>query len=505
MAHPHQPAGKKGTLLTARTKYTLLGALFGACFPIVGTLVYAWFNLHSLSLDSLLQAQAGNALLWIIDSAPVWLGLFARGVGQREDALRQVIEDREATIAARTRDLELALENAEAAALAKGRFLANMSHEIRTPMTAILGFAEMLQEPEIPDAQREEMVQVIHTNGQHLLQVINDILDISKIEAGKMAIESIPCSPRAIVIEVARLMELHAQQKSLEYRVECCGLLPETIQSDPTRIRQILLNLVGNAIKFTEKGSVMLSVRFVDDGVEPAIEFAVRDTGIGMSPDQMNRLFHSFSQADDSTSRKYGGTGLGLAVCKRLVDLMGGSCALESTVGEGSTFAVTLPTGDLTGVPMSVSSAEDCTQTKPVPATRPGVPELVDRTILLAEDVAVNARFISAILEKQGAVVEVVQNGRVAVQRCLEQDRVGSPFDIVLMDIQMPEMDGYEATRHLRAAGYDGPILALTANAMASDRQACLNAGCDGCATKPVNRAELVAQILQLTEDRVKI
>ncbi len=496
---------KGGTQLIARTKYTIFGALFGACFPIVGTLVYTWLNFYDLSPASLLRAQSGNVLLWIIDTAPFWLGLFARSVGHREDALRRVIEDRESTIAARTEDLELALENAEVAARAKGRFLANMSHEIRTPMTAILGFAEMLQEPELADARRDEMVQIIHTNGQHLLQVINDILDFSKIEAGKMTIESIPCSPRTMVIEVARLMELHAQHKALEFRVGCCGPLPETIHSDPTRIRQILLNLVGNAIKFTEQGSVCLSVRYVDDGAEPALEFAVRDTGIGMTPDQIERLFHSFSQADDSTSRKYGGTGLGLSVCKRLVDLMAGSCAVESTVGEGSTFAVTLPTGDLTGVPISVSSAEDCCRTEPAPPTMPGASDLVDRSILLAEDIALNARFIRAILERNGAVVEVAENGLVAVERCLEQDRVGMPFDIVLMDIQMPEMDGYEATRHLRTAGHDGPILALTANAMPSDRQACLDAGCNGWATKPVDRAELVAQIQQLTEDTVKI
>ncbi|MFM9959590.1 MAG: CHASE4 domain-containing protein [Phycisphaerales bacterium] len=380
-----------------------------------------------------------------------------------------------------------AMQDAERANSAKSMFLANMSHEIRTPMTAILGFADLLHDTDLPEATRADHIRTIRTNGEHLLSVINDILDISKIESGKMTVEHVPTDPRRIVHEVESLMRVRATQAGVALNASIDPAVPECIESDPVRARQVLLNLVSNAVKFTSKGTVSIEAR-----AEPApdalttIRFRITDTGAGMTDDQLAKLFAPFVQADASTTRKFGGTGLGLAISRKLARLLGGDVTAQSTPGVGSTFEFTFA-----GRAISRPTTNDDAH----PTTKRAAPEHLTGTILLADDGPDNQRLIRHHLQKAGATVEVVDNGRKALDKALERLRAenGSPFDLILMDMQMPEMDGYEATSTLRRAGYTGAIIALTAHAMSGDRAKCLDAGCDDYATKPIDRAVLLA------------
>ncbi|MSR62314.1 MAG: response regulator [Planctomycetes bacterium] len=383
----------------------------------------------------------------------------------------------------------------ERANRAKNEFLANMSHEIRTPMTAILGYAELCLALDIPETDRRRYAQIIHDNGEHLLSVINDILDVSKIEAGRMTVEPTPCSPFEVVSEVRALMELRAREKGLQLKVENVGAIPEIVRTDPTRLRQILLNLLNNAIKFTEQGEVVLSfgMQPLENGGE-RLRFEVRDTGVGLTPEQMERVFRPFVQADTSTTRKYGGSGLGLTISQTLARLLGGDLTCESEAGKGSCFRITLDPGPLEGVRRLQQFPADASREPRAiaPVTGPGPGPALRGRVLLAEDVAVNRRLISTILLRAGIHVEEAENGRIALEKTLAARDAGQPFDIVFMDMQMPEMDGYEATRQLRQAGYLRPIIALTSHSMSNERQRCLEAGCDEFMTKPIDRLVLV-------------
>lgn len=397
---------------------------------------------------------------------------------------------------------------AEAANAAKSEFLANMSHEIRTPMTAILGFTDLLAVEGSRDSQplrRLEYIETIRRNGEHLLEIINDILDISKIEAGKMSIELVPTSPVNLIHDVLSLMDVRAKAKGLRLEAVFENAVPEFMQTDPVRVRQILVNLVGNALKFTEMGQVLLSVR--TDFANQRIYFTVSDSGIGMTQAQIDRLFGAFVQADASTTRKFGGTGLGLRISKRLAEMLGGDIHVESELGEGSCFTATIMTGNLEGVstlePLSARAAVRDVLMVPARSTdasKPPEAELVlaGMRILLAEDGPDNQRLIGHFLRKAGAEVIVVENGKLAVEsltidNTLEGALLVPPlFDLCVTDMQMPEMDGYAATRLLRAKGSTLPIVALTANAMSSDMQRCLDAGCDDYATKPIDKHSLV-------------
>ncbi|MGB2987214.1 MAG: response regulator [Phycisphaerae bacterium] len=347
--------------------------------------------------------------------------------------------------------LEESKRAAEAGSLSKGEFLANMSHEIRTPMTAILGFAESLTDRNLSESERLMAIDTIRRNGEYLLQIINDILDLSKIEAGRLDIEQIACSPRRVVEDAVSLMRVRADSKGLTFEVKYAGPIPETIRTDPARLRQILLNLVGNAIKFTETGSLRLVARFIEGqkGQRSYLQFEVIDTDLGMTPEQIVKLFQPFTQADTSTTRRFGGTGLGLTVSKRLAEMFGGDITVESEPGVGSKFTVTIGT------------------------------ESVD-------DMAMSDRLVE---------VTIAENGQVAVEKALAALNEGEPFDVILMDMQMPVLDGYEATKLLRSRNYTGPIIALTAHAMAGDREKCIRAGCDDYAAKPLNRAALIKMI----------
>ncbi len=391
---------------------------------------------------------------------------------------------------------------AKSANVAKSQFLANVSHEIRTPMMAILGYAELLAGG-LTDPEHCEAVNTIRRNGDHLLTVINDILDVSKIEAGELRVEKAPCALPSLLAEVAELMRLRAHAKNIALKLEYAGPIPRSIVTDSTRLRQILVNLLGNAVKFTEVGEVRMIASLADRETDaPKFLCAVIDTGIGMSPDEVGKLFQPFHQIDSSCTRKHGGTGLGLAISKRLALALGGDITVRSKPGEGSAFTLTLPAGPLGNTALLGRPEPKCPEAAaPRPQSVPAA--LLDCRVLLAEDGPDNQRFIATVLRKAGGNVTVVENGHEAVKAALavtsdpgeESEGPDAPFDVILMDMQMPVMDGYEATRCLRRAGYRGPIVALTAHAMSDDARKCLDAGCDDYATKPIDRNRLVGLV----------
>jgi len=416
----------------------------------------------------------------------------------------QELKDYSLALASANKVLEQAKSASEAATRAKSEFLANMSHEIRTPMTAILGFTDILL-GNATTPEDVEAAQTIKRNGTHLLGVINDILDLSKIEAGKVAVERVPCSPAAIVADVASLMRVRAIAKNLPLVIEYASPIPETIQSDPIRLRQILVNLVANAIKFTEVGSVRLVIRLlVENGSPPRLQLGVIDTGIGMTEEQLSRLFQPFTQADTSISRTFGGTGMGLAISRRLAELLGGDLSAHSVAGEGSSLMLTIDVGPLDGIRLVEYLSEVAGRSKHAAALPAAVVFQRHCRILLAEDGPDNQRLLSFLLKKAGAEVTIADNGQAALDLALAASNHGEPFDVVLMDMQMPVMDGYEATRRLRETGYGEPIIALTAHAMKDDRQKCLGAGCNDYLAKPIDRSQLAETVAKYLRKREK-
>ncbi|MFI5315857.1 MAG: ATP-binding protein [Myxococcota bacterium] len=388
-------------------------------------------------------------------------------------------------------DLERARRKAERAAAAKTEFLANMSHEIRTPMTAILGFTDiLLEDGAINPSERFEALRTIRRNGAYLLEILNDILDFSKIEANRLEIEQLPCSPRRIVADVAELLRPRADAKGVALQLAPMAAVPDKLISDPVRLRQILLNLIGNAVKFTAAGYVQIALRF--DELDQTLEIDVEDTGIGIAPDVLATIFEPFRQADSSMTRRFGGTGLGLAITKRLVERLGGAVTATSTVGSGSLFRVHLP-AQLAAEEGSETAEPDTPSTA---GFRAALRELRSHgRILVVEDGPDNQRVIRHVLERAGYEVTIAENGLVGVELALAAAEDGTPFSVVLMDVQMPVLDGYAATRQLRDQGYTGPIIALTAHALPSERQRCIEAGCDAFATKPLERLALLETI----------
>ncbi len=379
----------------------------------------------------------------------------------------------------------------EAANRAKSDFLANMSHEIRTPLNAILGFTELLRRgaDDGDETERQDYLATIHDSAKHLLDLINDILDLSKIEAGRMEIERIQCSPQEIVSSVISVVRARAKEKGLNVWFEWPDGIPATICTDPVRTKQLLLNLVGNAVKFTESGSVRIVSRISRARKRPMMVFEVIDTGMGISPEKLETIFDAFVQADNSVTREFGGTGLGLAISRRIAASLGGELTVRSTPGKGSTFTASIDIGSLEGVEILDSPASDAMESKASDAG-PIQETLLQARILLVEDGSTNRKLISLVLRKAGVEVATAENGEIGVQ--LARDNT---FDLILMDMQMPVMDGYSATREIRELGIDIPIIALTAHAMSGDQEKCLRAGCSGYLTKPIGADELLQTI----------
>lgn len=410
---------------------------------------------------------------------------------------RQRIELQAAELERQAFQLRDSQLQAESASRVKSEFLANMSHEIRTPMTAILGYTDLLLEDgdlHRAPPERLDALRTIRRSGDHLLSLINDILDLSEIEAGKMSVEIIPCSPRQLVADVERLLRPRAVEQGIDLRMEFSGPVPAFVRSDPTRLRQVLVNLVGNAIKFTAEGGVHVLVRFLP-GKNDMLECDVLDTGEGMTAEQAERLFRPFTQADSTTTRRHGGTGLGLTISRQLAQMLGGDLWLQySTPGIGTMFRFTVAA-------VAVSDTTPPAASAPVTAIPAGLPAkaislpLSGCRILLAEDVPVNQKLVKHFLTKAGATVNVTSNGQEAVTEALAAWTALQPYEVILMDMQMPVMDGYQASTRLRASGYTGPIVALTAHSMSSDRDKCLAAGCDDFASKPIDRNELIAKV----------
>ncbi len=471
--------------------YALLAPMvaqtFAALAPVRPWLTFALAGataaLYALSLELVPTDRAVDPLSYAV----MCLAMACLGASFARDQLRLWA------------DLDEARQRALESTRLKSEFLTNMSHEIRTPMTAILGFAEEV-EVELgispANAKIRAALSTVRRNGAHLLSLINGILDLSKIEAGRLEVSHERCSPIRIIAEVASLLGVQAAEKGLVLESAAVGPVPEEIETDRTRLRQILINLVGNAVKFTEAGRVRIEVGLVEGAseCERSLEIAVVDTGCGIAPGQIHHLFETFTQVKGSLTREHQGTGLGLALSRKLARLLGGEIHVETEIGRGSRFSLRLPCAKLAGVRvLPAAEVGEFAVIERAPAAMPSI-ELSGR-VLLVEDGLDNQRLIGGILRRAGLEVEIAPDGEVGCELALSSEANDEPYDVVLMDMQMPVLDGYTAVQRLRARGYRGPIIALTAHAMAGDRERCLAVGCSDYATKPIARDQLLQQI----------
>ena len=383
-------------------------------------------------------------------------------------------------------ELLLAKNDAERANSLKSSFLANMSHEIRTPLGAIIGFTDLLREGNLHQNERRQYLDTISRNGKALTRIIDDILDLAKVESGKLEMEKVEFSFYQLVDDVTDIFRERTKSKGIYLRSNIAEDVPAKIVSDPTRLRQILINIIGNAVKFTQAGGVTINVKANNSESDTVkVNISVKDTGIGLNEEQKDKLFEPFMQADNSTTRKFGGTGLGLALSNRLANALGGSIEIEKCIpGKGCTFVVSFTAA----LPQQEKNSEISENRKSENEQHPG--DRLPMRILVADDTPDNQQLVKILLQRYGYTVEAAKNGLEAVKMALKGN-----FDLILMDIQMPVMDGYEATRQLRASGYKQPIIALTAHAMAEERTRTMAAGCNGHLTKPLDKLELLRTI----------
>ncbi len=416
------------------------------------------------------------------------------------ESLHKQNERLEKEIASKTEDLELAKQHADRANKAKSDFLARMSHEIRTPMSAILGYVDLALEEDVSEEQRQDHLRTVRRNTEHLLHIVNDVLDFSKIESGAMTYESISFSIRTLASDLEHLMIEKARSKGIDLSIKVDDAAPDQIRTDPTRVLQILNNLVGNAIKFTQHGSVKVEIAVLHVGPTPSdsiLEIHVKDTGIGMTPLQRTRIFTSFSQANANTTRKYGGSGLGLSISRRIARDLGGDLTVDSVPGEGSTFIayISCKAEDL---------PEDHTRTTPQSSRATPKDALRGLHILLVEDGDDNARLIMHKLNKIKCRPTRVADGYEALEELHDADARDEPYQLVLMDISMPKLDGIEATRAIREEGLDIPVVMLSAHALQTERDRAFDAGANAYETKPIDFPKLFETCAAVLAHRAK-
>ena len=435
-------------------------------------------------LETIQVSKTGDEIEFLGESFNRMIETLAQSqkqVREQQELLEQRIKDR-------TEQLEEAMRSAQAANQAKSEFLANISHELRTPMNGVIGMLDIILDHKELAGELVEQIQTAQQCAYSLLALLNDILDLSKIEAGKMNLEKIPFDPRLIVDDCVKAHQPKAAQNGVHLSSQASPKVPQQLIGDPLRIRQILSNLVSNAVKFTEHGSV--SVRMEGEAVDPVefiLKLTVEDSGTGIPADKLLYIFDKFTQADGSVTRKYGGTGLGLAITRRLVDLHHGEITVESELGRGTTFVVTLECEVVAGE----AGQEKLPERVPVAQT---AATNAPARILVVEDNPVNQKVVTAVLRKRGFSIDLANDGQEAIGKLKD---AGGGYDLVLMDVQMPVLDGLEATRIIRrdAQWKDLPIIAMTAHAMTGDRERCLEAGMNGYISKPVHPAHLLTTV----------
>jgi signal transduction histidine kinase/CheY-like chemotaxis protein len=462
-------------------KYALYGALFGLAFPVIGTIIQSSITYGTLSLDCVVKSQVHTPLLWIIDTAPFFLGLFASFAGTQMDSVKVINRHLEE----RYNEMNRLRVLADEASIAKSSFLANMSHEIRTPMNSILGFSDLLSETSLGRDQRK-YIDIIKQSSKNLLVIINDILDLSKIQANKLDVKKESVNLNVLVSQLESFFMPTANQKGIDLVIENEGAkLPYEIVTDEVRLTQILSNLISNSFKFTQEGRVEL---FVEVGEEiqgkVSLAFSVKDTGMGIPKDKLEHIFGNFNQLDTQLNRTIEGTGLGLSICKKLVSLMGGSLHVNSTVDVGTVFSFCLECG----ISYSIPIKDDAVNAR-------AAFELARLKVLVAEDNLFNQELIRVLLKQNGLEVDIVANGQLAVEAVRSVK-----YDLILMDVHMPVMDGVTAMKIIKKEIKGLPIIALTANAINGEKDKMVKEGFDFYLSKPLKMSDLKDVLIECTQ-----